>query len=268
MPNITMSLPRLAFVHVPKTAGSSLTAALANAYGASTLPAMTTLDYPCYTGEQLASFRFYKGHAYRRDYARLPADTRRFTVLRDPVERAVSYFNYYRTLDVSDITDPFALEACELARTASPVEFIYADSPFVIEHLRCGQLRQFLPEDLLATIGHRQFLSRRMRGDVVAAALEELRGFTAVLTCDMLFLGWPLFVRQLGLPQSCARLPHLNVAPPGEPPDLADVRRALIDVNAAEFCCYHAIRQREQRWLAESFAAHPYTRFSLCGKAA
>jgi hypothetical protein len=248
---LPQSFPRLAFVHVPKTAGTSITHALSRHYGGLSCPAMTTLDYRIYGDEALAKYRFYKGHAYRRDYDRLPDDTIRFTVLRDPVSRARSYYTYYRSLNDSELTDPFVLEASRLAKTASPIEFVYSDSPFVIEHLRLGEVRQFLPEATLAAIGHRQFLSRDLRRTAVEDFIKELRRFSYVLTVESLPLSFPLMARDIGLPESVLALEWKNRSEPADGVDTADLRRAMVDVNAAGFECYAHAQRRERAWLTE-----------------
>jgi hypothetical protein len=241
--------PRLSFVHVPKTAGTSVTEALALHYGKSTLPAMTTLDYATYSDDDLLNYRFYKGHAYRRDFERLPRDTIRFTVLRDPVSRAVSYYRYYRDLDESQIKDPFIQEAASLSKRGSAVDLVYSDSPFVVEHLRLGQVRQFLSEPLLRQIGHRQFLTRAMREDAVAEFIRLMETFDYVLTAEWLDLSFPLMIGEIGLPAPVGKLGRFNVSRPDSDADLTDLRRALIDVNSAGFACYAYAQKRERAWL-------------------
>jgi hypothetical protein len=242
-------LPRLAFVHIPKTAGTSVTGALERGYGSQMFPGMTTLDYRCFSDEQLTCYRLFKGHAYRADYMRLPADTIRFTVLRDPVRRAMSFYAYCRGLDVSHINDDFMREACRVAASASAIDFVYSDSPFVIEHLRLGQVRQFLSAETLARIAHRQFLTRALRQQAVREFISEMQSFRYVLTCEALSLSFPLMMTCLGLPPPCAALGHDNASERTADIDPADVRRALVDVNAAEFECYEYVRAREQAWL-------------------
>ena len=251
-PADSAELPRLAFVHVPKTAGASITASLQLCYADKTFPAMTTLDYPCFDAAQLQAFRFYKGHAYRHDYERLPPGTRRFTVLRDPVARTISYVRYYRTLDANQMADPYMQEAVHLAKTQSAVEFIYSDSPFVIEHVRLGQVRQFLRAATLQQIGHRQSLTRELRRRAIDDFLSAMEGFDFVLTREALALSFPLMVAQLGLPARCGLLPQENVSSRTDEFDPADVRRAVIDVNCGEFECYDHARAREMAWLTKA----------------
>ena len=247
---VNQRLPRLAFVHIPKTAGTSVTSSLSQYYGELTFPATTTLDYQAYDNSQLAAFRWYKGHAYRRDYERLPPDTVRFTVLRDPVRRARSYFNYFRRIDHSDISDPFVLEASHLAKTASLIENVYSESPFVIEHIRLGQVRQFLPAETLAAIGHRTFLTRDLRKQVLQDFIVATDQLDYVMTVESLSLSFALMIRELGLPDRLRILTHENISEMSDSTASSDLRRAVTDVNALEFECYEHVRLREQAWLA------------------
>ena len=247
--------PRLAFIHIPKTAGTSITNALKTAYGPGTFPGMTTLDYQRTDDETLRSFRFFKGHAYRRDIERLPPGTIRFTVLRDPVRRAISYYNYYRALDPTAIADPFIREAAEIARSAQAVEFIYSDSPFIIEHVRLGQVRQFLSAATLAVVAHRQFLTRALQRQAVQEFMTQVAQCRFVLTCESLALSFPLMATQLGLAPSCRGVSHDNASHPAANADTADVRRALVDVSAVDFECYEHVRQREMAWLESGLGA-------------
>jgi hypothetical protein len=251
------SLPRLCFVHIPKTAGTSVTQALRAIYGEATLPAMTTLDYRRYDNTSLQQYRFYKGHAYRRDYLRLPEDTGFFTIIRDPVDRAISLYRYYRGLEADKIGDHFMREAVQLARRGSVMEFIYSDSPFIVEHIRLGQIRQFLPDELLAEIGHRQFLSRGLRDAAIAAFSQEMTRFALVLTHGMLGLSFAAARRALGLGGHGGRLGLENISAMPVEADRGDVRRALVDVNGAEFTCYDMIAARERGWLEAVQALPP-----------
>ena len=240
---------RLAFIHIPKTAGTSVTDTLARAYAEVTFPGMTTLDYRCYTDDELAKFNFYKGHAYRRDYERLPGDTVKFTVMREPLDRVISLFAYYRDIDDSHITDDFMREASKLAKTGGALEFIHSDSPFIIEHVRLGQMRQFLSAETLEKIGHRLTLTRSIRHLALQEFIGQMACMQAVLTCEMLFLSFPLMLDYFGLPK-CSGLGQLNASKRPADVDLEDARRMLIEVNGTEFAAYDHVRRREQAWIA------------------
>jgi hypothetical protein len=240
----------VAFVHVPKTAGTSVTEVLSGCFEGKVCPAMTTLDYARFDDERLTGWRFFKGHAYRRDYARLPAGTVKFTVLRDPVARALSYWRYFRGLEEAASDNPFVREAIRLAKGQSCIEFVYSDSPFVIEHVRLGQVRQFLSDEVLAAVGHRQFLSREIRARAVAEFVAETDAFDFVLTVEGMALSFPLMLRELGLGAAGA-LARRNVSGMGDAVEMGDLRRALVDVSGAEFDCYEHVRRREMAWVVQ-----------------
>lgn len=109
----TPAPPLWLFVHVPKTAGSSLSAELATAvspYRSLHIdhldrgrPAMQRYDVAveqALDAYRLAPFRFASGHVQQRHVARLVQGvpgTRLFTMLREPAARLVSDFLYQRS---------------------------------------------------------------------------------------------------------------------------------------------------------------------------
>lgn len=247
-------LPRLAFVHVPKTAGTSVTDSICRAYGDLTFLGMTTLDYRNVSDEELHSYRFFKGHMYRADYERLPSETLKFMIMREPIDRLVSLYHYYKSIDQSGIDDKYMLEAINLAKTTSIVEFVYSPSPFVIEHVRYGQLRQFLSRSTLEELAHRQFSSNALKSSIVNEFLTEIAKFDFVLTCELLRWSFPLMVRQLRLPKDSARLGHANSSLRPEYSNAQHVARAVMDVTDIEFECYDHVKRKEIEFLDREFA--------------
>ena len=87
---------RLLFLHVPKTAGMSMRAYLANQYHPADVFAPTNWTEAFRSGRDLADFKLYSGH-YRANFAqRVPPDTRTLVVLRDPVQRLLSSLLHLR----------------------------------------------------------------------------------------------------------------------------------------------------------------------------
>ncbi len=178
-------LPRLAFIHIPKTAGTSVRDFFAKIYGDAVFPGMTTLDYACYSDEQLAEYRFFSGHAYHRDFTRLPPDTKLFTIFRNPVQRAISLYRYYAGIEnTSD--DPFIREAIDIAKNKGIIDFVYSNNPFLIEHLRAGQIRQFIGDRLLQELGHRRSITDDLEQRLWVDCAATLARFSYVITLDYL----------------------------------------------------------------------------------
>lgn len=88
----------LAFVHIPKTAGTSARQALQQAVGLehslSIGVNITLNEFASLTPEKLANTKVLFGHAFADEFRRIGAPLRFATAVRDPVSRAISYFNF------------------------------------------------------------------------------------------------------------------------------------------------------------------------------
>lgn len=107
----------IAFVHIPKTAGSTLVTLLEDQYS----PAETYRIHfngsrkqvkrlKAVLRQQRDTLRLVRGHMDFAWSALMPPDTRFFTFLRDPVERVISHYYHYRQETVSPI-HPLAMRS-------------------------------------------------------------------------------------------------------------------------------------------------------------
>lgn len=147
----------IAFVHVPKTAGTTLNSILSHQYsGAQTFevmmrgmswikPRSTLIPKPLIQFSKLRrlklalkpphSLRLICGHFDMSLSKRLPADTQYFTLLRDPIERAISHYHHYRRM-TDDAIHPLAMRST-LAQWVSACGLVEMDN---------GQTRRFAGE--------------------------------------------------------------------------------------------------------------------------
>lgn len=241
------NLPRLCFVHVPKTAGSSLNEFFSEVYGDLKLPAMTTLDYELYSQSRLKGYLFYSGHCYGRDYSRLPSDTRIFTVLRRPVDRVVSLYKYWGSISIDHLMDETVIEAMQIARKSSIYDFITSKNAFIREAIVCGQIRQFLRPNLEQQV---EMLCKSEGGeyDIITQIYDTFSRFEAVMTVERLSESLPTFLKKLGL-KGFGTFPHVNSSPPREDIDLDRVRELLLEVSFIDFVIYDLAQSLEERLL-------------------
>jgi hypothetical protein len=93
------------FLHIPKTAGMTLYQILSRQYAPKaiyTIGGQTELNaFQALTPEQQAQYRLIRGHLEFGLHTRLPGSASYFTILREPVDRVVSYyyFLHQRPLD-------------------------------------------------------------------------------------------------------------------------------------------------------------------------
>ena len=83
------------FLHIPKTAGTSFRVLLENSFHLRQIcPAYEFHAISRYSDEQLQQFRLFRGHMGYSLVNYLPVKPRTMVMLRDPMERAVSHFEY------------------------------------------------------------------------------------------------------------------------------------------------------------------------------
>lgn len=122
----------IAFVHIPKTAGTTLNSVLAAEFSADDrceimmrgmswiLPRPEIIRRPLISFSKIRrlrasvrsrrSLRLVHGHFDLSIVRHLPADTHYFTLLRDPVERAISHYYHYRRRETERV-HPLAMRS-------------------------------------------------------------------------------------------------------------------------------------------------------------
>lgn len=89
---------QLCFIHIPKTAGTTLTSILESKFDRDQIfPEAFLRNIKDYTPEQLAAFRLFRGHFSHAIGGRLLRSPQMVTMLRDPVERAISAYEFMKT---------------------------------------------------------------------------------------------------------------------------------------------------------------------------
>ncbi len=139
----------LLFMHIRKTGGTTLTRAVANRFSARDCLSLYERAEP--DDRYLDEYRFVTGHI---DVSFLERFRRRpylVTCLRDPIERSLSVYSYYRWFPPDEYEillpdlGPAAYErrvaAMRLARELSPDEFLRREPELAAEHLGNLQTR-------------------------------------------------------------------------------------------------------------------------------
>lgn len=94
-----MSEPVLVFTHIPKAAGSTMVAIICSEFGERQIlirGRMKADKWTAQLGELRPGIRAIVGHSRYGVHRHVPVPCRYFTILRDPVERAISLYSYIR----------------------------------------------------------------------------------------------------------------------------------------------------------------------------
>jgi sulfotransferase famil protein len=101
-----VKLDRLAFVHIPKTAGLSLHAVLEKHFGKACSVRFGNQEdrtrFSELSSEALNSFHYITGHLSMKELQDKEVDYPTVAVVRDPIDRLVSILKYYRKSELSD----------------------------------------------------------------------------------------------------------------------------------------------------------------------
>lgn len=138
--------PPVCFIHVPKTAGTSMATVLSRFFPPEHV-SRARLLYDLTTDPDEEHRRLWHGHFGLGDALQfVPESTRFVTTLRDPVRRVLSLYHYWHSVDLrwykgTSATDP-NYEGVMLAIQSSDIgEFLATDNPSILREISDTQTR-------------------------------------------------------------------------------------------------------------------------------
>lgn len=151
---------RYVFMHIPKTAGMSMRVLLGDIFGPESVsPAGAVRNIGPEEVAQLGKFSVIAEHISWRDVSDFFPDRKVFTILRDPIDRCLSIYGYFRQLThlpllpldkIRGLND--SVEATSLARQLEPEDFFRSEHPHI---------RQNLENRMVWQLGYRAAVERR-----------------------------------------------------------------------------------------------------------
>jgi hypothetical protein len=253
-----METPRICLIHIPKTAGTSITSVIAKSFKREDIcPGRTMLDYKDKGEEELAKYKFYKGHIYY-EFAieKLPKDTKFVTVLREPVERVISLYKFWRSHPQNFFEDPSIPDIIKhgprMAKDLDFLHFVKSEDNFVVQSTRNAQLRQLSRK----SIGARALNQNRKNLNEV---MEEIQNYAVVGIQELLPFFAVEYNAYIGV-KVIDNIPSKNMSKKEEqfkdltPPQLREAKNILIEENQMEMELYERVRslvmQRASEWMS------------------
>jgi hypothetical protein len=156
---------RVVFIHIQKTAGTSIVAALKNQAG-SNLPSHG--DFESSPQRFYEENRFILGHFGFNKTLEIPDPKFCFTFLRDPIDRIISH--YYSLRNENRNEHPYF----QLAKQMDLDAFLASDIPAIRSHIDNVQTWTFVADCWGAERAHRQHLSKEQLLEIAKANLATL----------------------------------------------------------------------------------------------
>lgn len=236
------------FVHVPKTAGTSLNVLLAVAFGKRLSPPQSTLALTPHEVSGLDRYEMITGHLSGSDIAQYFPQRRLFTVLREPLSRCLSLYGFLRRhvthplIPLNELTgaNDF-VEATSIARQVEPQDFFGFEHPAVSQAVRNRMAWQIgdhaRPECRTVASDH----------EALEQALRNLERFCFVTVLERLDRDLPALFATIGV-QSPRKLPRSNATDaPLRPGDVgSETLRAIQRITESDRRLYDAVRHRAE----------------------
>ena len=137
---------RIVFLHIPKTAGSSIHSILSEQYVAEEICPERFDGIASMSEEQLSRYRCFSGHFTRRSVDRIPGKNYVFTFLRNPEKRILSLYYFWRS-HRSSVVQAGNLVGPRFARELNLEEFLGCTEAAVLDAVDNAMTRQLVDGD-------------------------------------------------------------------------------------------------------------------------
>lgn len=239
---------KIIFVHIPKTAGTTLTDYLCAFFPPHCIySGMTMLDYQAVDINSLLNFDLLKGHIFYHFIESNPGfdDYSLITVLRDPVQRVISLYRFWRSHPEKYVTDQSIHVAIrrriELAKTLSLYDFVHSQDQIVQNSIANSQTRQLSSASVFK--GFHQHSENTLFND----AMNNLSKFDIVGVVENLCWFYKSLKQQFGFPDE-QKLLRTNVSDKSEQlwsnhNEYSEIKNQINKLNTVDLRIYQHYKQ-------------------------
>ena len=205
---------KLAFLHIPKCAGTSIHEVLVKYFNESEICPERLRDLDCKPRGLFVQYRFFSGHFTAASLDKISDNKFSFTVLRNPNDRIVSLYYFWRRHS-DEIIETEDLVGGRVARSVSGLkEFLSLDAPVPRNHIR-NEMTRALAGNIYTEKYDRYYEinnGKRVpieKFEIVRRAVQTLNSFDFILLVDNIEQDFKKLCEILGIEQA-PDLPRTN----------------------------------------------------------
>jgi hypothetical protein len=229
-----LSISQLCFMHLPKTAGTSIRSYLRESLPSARCFQGADWAFDLVSAVDLAQFDLIMGHFCFRHTQKFSQGHRLITFVREPIDRVLSGYFFMREMPDDVLTSMFEENICSAAKNLSLTDFLQSRDPSVRRFVRNQQSRAIASDD-------RE--DEPSDGSLLGRAIANLEHFFYVGTAEQLsVVGVSTLSQRLGSCEGIA-LRHLNkttIRPRSDEISAAD-RQLIADLNSIDMELYAAV---------------------------
>ncbi|WP_206933802.1 sulfotransferase family 2 domain-containing protein [Roseococcus thiosulfatophilus] len=222
---------RLIFLHIPKTAGTSLHDVLTGYFRKEEICPERRRDLSHKPPEYFEPYRFFSGHFTAESIAKVPGRKFAFTILRHPYERIMSLYYFWRrhrdaVIQANNLAGP------RLARQVNVKEFLSTDLPIPRNYIK-NEMTRVLAGDVFTEKDDTYFElkdGKRIpieKFEIIRRATATLNQLDFVFFVETLDRDFPVLCKMLGM-DPVPKFPRKNTRDEVRP-DLETVREEALD---------------------------------------
>lgn len=223
---------RLIFLHIPKTAGTSLHDVFTRYFRKQEICPERRRDLSHKPVEYFEPYRFFSGHFTAESIAKVPGKKFAFTILRNPQERIMSLYYFWRRHS-DKVIQAHNLAGPRLARDVKGMkEFLSLDAPIPRNYIR-NEMTRVLAGDVFTEKNDTYYElkdGKRLpieKFEIIRRAVATLEQMDFVFFVETLDHDFPVLCRMLGI-DTVPEFPRKNTRDEMRP-DLETVQEELLD---------------------------------------
>jgi hypothetical protein len=189
---IDPSEPTLVFLHIPKTGGTSLHHHFADIFPEQAMCPERFSNLNQFSVDELRQWRFFSGHFNADEIKRIPGRIFLVTVLRDPIERLLSLYYFWKR-QTNEFIDQNGLDYLRITKDGTLLDFLRSDHPVIVHATHNAMVTQLAGAVTTTPNGYdlmnsSETVDRISEGQLMSRALKNLLSFDVIGDISQLLL--------------------------------------------------------------------------------